>query len=396
MQLPEPRAAISVSAAVSLFAAAFVVFANLYDVQPLLPLFRRVFSSSEPTTSLAIGLSVLGVAAASLVIGPISDRLGRKNIMVFSTLLLALPTVAATEAHTIAWFLVFRVLTGLFIPGVIAVVIAYVNEEYRPPASHLMMGLYVGSTVAGGLVGRMGTGILAALWGWRPAFLLVGLFTLGVGVFLWAAMPESRRFRPNPSWSRAFAQLLSSFGDANLLALGFLGFCYFFAFISSFTFLTYYLAGPPFHFSQLAISLVFFTYIFGMVASPWAGKSTAKMGPFPVIGWGVGLLLLGMLITLIPHIAAVLIGLSLITFGQFTAQAVTPALAGQVAVHGRGAAGGIYTVFYYLGGSLGAAIPGALWPRFHYPGVIAVNAVFLVLALLIWNYARRRMAARLA
>lgn len=392
IDLPEPRSRISAAAAVSLFFAAFVVFANLYDVQPLLPHFRQVFHAREGTVSLSIGLAVLGIAVASFFIGPVSDRLGRKNLMVASTLLLAVPTLAAAMTHNIGWFLVFRILTGLFIPGVIAVVIAYVNEEYHPPASHYLMGLYVGSTVVGGLAGRMGTGVLAATWGWRPALWLIAGITILIGLELWWYLPASRRFRSNPTWHQAFSDLRASFRDPGLLSLSFLGFCYFFAFISSFTFLTYYLADPPFRLSQLDIGLVFITYVFGIIASPLSGRATSRFGPFPVIGVGLAFVLVGMLVTLIPHLWVVLVGLSLITFGQFTAQAVTPGLAGQVAPHGRGAAGGVYTVFYYIGGSLGAAIPGALWPRYHYAGVIAVNTVFLIGAIFVWNWARRRMS----
>jgi len=394
MTIPEPRDTISPRAAISLFWAAFVVFANLYDVQPLLPMFRQVFHAHETSVSLSLGLAVLGIAAASVIIGPLSDRLGRKNLMVGSTLLLGLPTLFATFTHRLAVFLVWRTLTGLLIPGIIAVVIAYVNEEYRPPASHVLMGLYVGSTVMGGLVGRLGTGVLTALWGWRPAFWVIAIVTEATGLLLWRFLPPSRRFQPNPSWRRALGNLAASFRHPGLLALGFLGFSYFFAFISSFTFLTYDLAGPLFRLSQLAIGLVFFTYIFGVIASPLAGRASARFGPFPVIGVGLTLVMLGMLITLIPHLPVILMGLSLITFGQFTAQAITPGLAGQIAPHGRGAAGGVYTVFYYIGGSLGAAIPGLLWPRYHYPGVIAINELFLVGAFAVWLWARRQLASR--
>lgn len=393
---PEPQSKISPTVAITLFFAAVAVFINLYDVQPLLPQFRRVFDAQEGTVSLAIGLAVLGIAAASFFVGPISDRFGRKRLMVLSTFLLSLPTMAAAMAHDIGWFLVFRVVTGLFIPGVIAVVIAYVNEEYRPPASHFLMGLYVGSTVTGGLVGRMGAGVLAALWGWRAALWSVAVLTIVIGVVLWRYLPNSRRFHSNPTWGKAFSNLLASFSHPSLLSLSFLGFCYFFAFISSFTYMTYYLADPPFRLSQLAIGLVFGTYIFGIVASPISGKAATRFGPFRMIGTGLALVMAGMLITLVPRLWIVLIGLSLITFGQFTAQAVTPSLVGQIAPFGRGAAGGVYTVFYYLGGSLGAAIPGLLWPLYHYRGVIAVNELFLAGAIFVWNWARRTIAVELS
>ena len=391
LDLPEPRSKISLAAAISLFFAAFAVYINLYDVQPLLPLFREIFKAGEGAVSLIIGLAVLGIAAASIIIGPISDRFGRKSLMVASTFLLSLPTVGAALAHAMGWFLVFRVCTGLVIPGVIAVVIAYINEEYRPPASHSLMGLYVGSAVAGGLVGRLATGVLAAFWGWRIALWIIAGVTLLIGMELWRYLPQSRRFRSNPTWGKAFSNLVASFRHPALLSLGFLGFCYFFSFVSSFTYMTYYLADPPFRLSPLAIGLVFMVYIFGIVVSPITGRVADRIGPFRIIGIGLALLMAGMLITLVPRLWVVLIGLSVTTLGQFMAQAVTPGLVGQIAPFGRGAAGGMYTVFYYLGGSLGAAIPGLLWPIYHFTGVIAVNEVFLVGAIFVWNWARHNI-----
>ncbi|MBX5466138.1 MAG: MFS transporter [Firmicutes bacterium] len=390
--LPPAATAVPFQAAASLVTAGLLVFLNLYDVQPLLPRLRQVFGAGEAAVSLAIALPVLAVAVSSLVIGPLSDRWGRKRVMVAGTLLIALPTLAAAHAPDLWSFLAARTATGLVIPSVIAVVIAYVNEEYRPPASHVLMSLYVSATVVGGLVGRVGTGLLAAWWGWRAAIATVGWVTLAAGAVLTVALPPSRRFRPNSSWARSFGDLARSFGDPTLLSLGFLGFSYFFAFLSSFTFLTYDLADPPFRLSQIAISLLFFTYLFGVAASPVAGRLSARVGPFPVVGAGLALLIAGTLLTLAPSLPVIVAGLCCVTCGQFTAQALTPALAGQVASHGRGAAGGLYTVLYYLGGAAGSAVPGWIWPRYHYPGVVALDLLCLLGAVGFWNLARRRVA----
>ncbi len=233
---PEPYTRVLPSAALSLFGAAIVVFANLYAPQPLLPIFRQTFHQSEPAVSLIISVAVLGIAVGSILAGPLSDRIGRKNVMTASTFLLAFPTVGAACAHSLFWFLVARALTGLLIPGVIAVVIAYVSEEYQRPATSLLMGLYVSSTVAGGLVGRLAAGVMTAVWGWRTAFFVIGGAAIVASAVLKLWLPPSRRFHPRSSWFTAIVGLKRSFADPALVSLGFLGFTYFFAFISSFTY----------------------------------------------------------------------------------------------------------------------------------------------------------------
>lgn len=67
---------------VSLFLAPAFVFANMYSTQAILPVLSNAFHITAPTAGLSISVLVLAVAIGSLIYGPISDRIGRKPVMV--------------------------------------------------------------------------------------------------------------------------------------------------------------------------------------------------------------------------------------------------------------------------------------------------------------------------
>ena len=78
---------------IALFVIGFGCYLNLNAVQPLLPLFRRVFDASEIQVSLTVSASALAVALTAPLAGVVADRLGRKRIIAASMFGVALATL---------------------------------------------------------------------------------------------------------------------------------------------------------------------------------------------------------------------------------------------------------------------------------------------------------------
>jgi sugar phosphate permease len=93
----------------------------------------------------------------------------------------------------------------------------------------------------------------------------------------------------------------------------------------------------------------------------------------------------------------VLAGLALCCSGVFIAHSAASSYVGTVAREARAAAVGLYALFYYAGGSLGAALPGYFWARGGWLGcvlnVVAIQAVTIALALTFWQ-AQPRLVSR--
>src|SRR6266851_5839725 len=89
-------------ALVTLFFAPGFVFANMYTTQAILPVFSRDFHVSAPTAGLTVSVLVLAVAIGSLFYGPLSDRIGRKTVMVGASFLVIIPSLLCGLAPNFA------------------------------------------------------------------------------------------------------------------------------------------------------------------------------------------------------------------------------------------------------------------------------------------------------
>ena len=100
----------------------------------------------------------------------------------------------------------------------------------------------------------------------------------------------------------------------------------------------------------------------------------------------------GALLTLAPSLPGDRRGLALCATGVFIAQATASSYIGAVTTQRSRAGGRLYSTFYYAGGSVGAALPAALWSRGGWPGcvalVVAVQAAGVVIAFTQWTRGR--------
>src|SRR5580765_585230 len=134
--------------------AGFCAFLTLFAPQPLLPMLARAFAVSPGQISLVVTASTLAVALAAPFAGIVADRFGRKRVIVPAAFLLAVPTLLAATATSFGQLLFWRFLQGIFTPGVFAVIIAYVNEEWEYGAG-AATAAYITGTVIGGFTGRV-------------------------------------------------------------------------------------------------------------------------------------------------------------------------------------------------------------------------------------------------
>src|SRR5450759_2079136 len=155
-----PQKQPKLGALVTLFLAPAFIFANMYTTQAILPVLSLDFNISAPTAGLTVSLLVLAVAIGSLIYGPLSDRIGRKKVMVCASFLVIIPTLLCGFAPNFTTLVILRALQGLLMPGLTSVAIPYVNEEYEGKGRGLAMGIYVCGLTLGGLFARVGSAAL--------------------------------------------------------------------------------------------------------------------------------------------------------------------------------------------------------------------------------------------
>ncbi|MER3381991.1 MFS transporter [Pectobacterium aroidearum] len=366
----------------ALFSAGLATFALLYCVQPLLPVLSQDFGISPATSSLSLSVSTVMLAFGLLFTGPLSDTIGRKNVMVVSLMLAALCTVICAFMTSWNGILIMRAMIGLSLSGVAAVAMSYLSEEIHPSVLAFSMGLYISGNSIGGMSGRLVSGVLTDYFPWRVAIGTIGVLALIAAITFWRILPESRHFRPGSL--RPKTLLLNSklhWRDAGLPLLFLQGFLLMGAFVTLFNYIGYRLLASPYLLSQAVVGLLSVVYLTGSYSSPKAGALTVRYGRGPVLSISILLMLTGLGITALTPVFAIFGGMMLFTAGFFAAHSVASSWIGQRARRAKGQASSMYLFSYYLGSSLAGTLGGFFWHSFGWTGITVFLSALLLLAL---------------
>ena len=343
--------------------AGFSTFSLLYATQPLLPLFAAQYGLSAEAASLAVSAATGPLAVGILVAGAVSDRVGRRPVMVVAMLAAAVLTLLAAIAPGWWALLALRVLTGVALAGVPAVAMAYVADEVDAPSVGAAMGLYIAGSALGGMGGRLLASVLADVAGWRWALGGVGGLGLVMAEAFRRLAPASRRF------VRAERGGAHPFADRGLLLLFGLSFVLMGVFVTVYNYAGFRLLAPPYDLSQAAVGTVFLLYVLGSVSSAWFGSLAGRVGRGRVLPLPIILLVGGAALTAASALPLVIAGIGVVTIGFFGAHSIASAWVGQRAGSGRGRAAAWYLFFYYAGSSVLGSAGGVAWSRAGWPGV---------------------------
>jgi YNFM family putative membrane transporter len=243
---------------------------------------------------------------------------------------------------------------------------AYLAEEVRPKALVAAIGLFVAGNSIGGMSGRILTGWIAQLWGWRAALGAVGLLAVACAVVFHFMIPRARHFTPGTLNPKALAKTVGRhLADPLLRRLYAIGALFMTVFGAVYTVIGYRLVGEPFHLPQGVIGSIFLVYLVGTVSSAAAGRLVARLGRRGALYLAVSTTAAGLLLSLADQLTAVLLGLVLITAGFFAGHAVASSSVSRTATTGRAQASALYQSAYYLGSSAGGTL-GAI--AFHAGG----------------------------
>jgi len=370
--------------AVSLLMAGFSTFALMYDVQPLLPLFTAQFGINAATSSLAVSLTTGAMALAFIPAAVLSDRIGRRSVMIFS--LLASATLTLLSAVLPGWtqLLAMRAAIGVALAGLPSVAMAYVSEEVHPNSIGSAMGLYIAASAIGGMAGRLGASFVSQYTGWREAIGLLGTVGLAAGLAFAVLAPQSRAFGPTHHDLRSLTIAMRGlFADKVLPLLYVEGFLLMGVFVTIYNYVSFRLEAPPYALSQAAVGCVFLVYLLGSFSSAWIGGLSSRLGPGRVFWMPIAVLAAGIALTAVRPLAAVLCGIAVITGGFFAAHSTASGWVGRRATRNRAQASALYLLFYYLGSSLLGSAGGLAWNHAAWMGVAGFTLLLTLTALLI-------------
>lgn len=382
-------------AGLALFLAGFASFALIYCVQPLLPDFARSFALSPAQSSLALSLTT-GLLAVSIVLaGAFSQVLGRRGLIFGSMALAAVFNLAAAFAPSWPTLLLARALEGFVLGGVPAVAMAYLAEEIAPRHLGKAMGLYIGGTAFGAMMGRVGMGLTTEFASWRVALGVLGALCIASAIGFVLLLPPSRNFQPQRGLGLGFH--LAAWGghlrNCALIRVYAIGFVLTSIFVTLFNYATFRLSGAPYGLSPSAVSMLFLAFGFGIVSSSLAGSLADRFGRRPLLVAGFLIMLAGVLLTLSGSLVAIAGGVALVATGFFIGHSVASSSVGPLAGMSKGHAASLYLLFYYIGSSLTGSMGGWFWEHGGWTSIVALTGGLALVGALL-SLAGRRGEAR--
>jgi MFS family permease len=362
---------------------------NLFSVQPLLPMLADAFHATKLGVSLTVTAPTVAVALAAPWFGNLSDRLGRKQTMIYAAFLLSAAIILTGTSTTLKQMIFWRFLQGVFTPGVFSVTVAYINEEWPVHRVGHAMAVFGTGGVIGGCVGRLLGGLIAGYFDWRWTFFVLGAINLVWAVVLGKSLPREELFVPAEASDSLSCRFSDHLRNRRLLATYGVGFCIFFSTLAIFTYVNFHLAVPPYGLGTAALGYLFLVYLLGAVITPVAGRWIDKLGHLKAYVIAAVAGIMGIVLTLHPSLRVIVVGLAVYSSAAFIAQASCNSHIGRVVEHSQALAAGMYATFYYVGGAMGSIVPAWLWSLGGWTACVAlvvmVQVASLAMALSFWS-----------
>lgn len=208
--------------------------ATLNILVPALPGLSTRLAADPNTVQLTVSLYLVSLACAQLLLGPLSDRFGRRPVVLAGLSLNVLASLAAFAATSIEALIAARALQAMGASAGIVMGRAIIRDLYERDRAASMIGLVTAAMVIAPMVSPLIGGVLDTTFGWEAIFLFVALMALAVLIWTVPALPETRpaavAATPGKLWQEWRALLGSAKFHGYILA-GALGSMAFFTFL---------------------------------------------------------------------------------------------------------------------------------------------------------------------
>ncbi|WED22905.1 MFS transporter [Vibrio sp. JC009] len=370
---------------ISVCLSSVVTFANIYWLQPLLPMIQESFQVSTLDAHLSMSAPLLGMGLGLLVFAPISDAAGRGPVLLTGIALGVCVSVWLPLVEDYSLFLAMRFLQGTFFAVCPAVAVPFFADELRKSWIATAVGFYIAANTLGGLAARLIGGISSEYLGNLHAagYVIAGISTL-LFLVIYYSLPKQRHFKPTPFHiGSCLAGYLSHIRKPKLVMAYMIIGIGFGCFVNLTNYLMTVLESAPYEMPADMRSLMFLTLLGGTTSSSLAGKFAKNHSPLAGIGVGLSIMLAAVMLLSNSHLFVVISGMILLSFGFFFCHANASTLIGKSVRKAKGSAQALYSLFYYSGASLGVLYFEPHFGSSGWEGVLVAAGIALVAAMVL-------------
>src|SRR5512141_260930 len=168
---------------------------SLYMLVPALPVLATTFGGDISVAQMTVSLYMVGIACSQLVMGPLSDKFGRRPVLLAGLALMVVASIGCAMAQTLPQLMAARFLQALGGASGMVVSRAIIRDLYSRDRISSMISLVIGVMMTAQMLSALVGGLLETAFGWRAIFYFITVSSLSVAVLIALALPETRRER---------------------------------------------------------------------------------------------------------------------------------------------------------------------------------------------------------
>jgi DHA1 family bicyclomycin/chloramphenicol resistance-like MFS transporter len=175
---------------------------SLYMLVPALPMLASTFGRDISIAQMTVSLYMVGIACSQIIMGPLSDRFGRRPVLLAGLGLMVLASAACIFAETLPQLIAARFLQALGGATGMVVSRAIIRDLYSRERISSMISLVIAVMMIAQMLSPLTGGLLETAFGWRSIFYVITAASLVIAVAIALALPETRRDRTEGSGFR--------------------------------------------------------------------------------------------------------------------------------------------------------------------------------------------------
>jgi DHA1 family bicyclomycin/chloramphenicol resistance-like MFS transporter len=168
---------------------------SLYMLVPALPVLATTFGRDISIAQMTVSLYMVGIACSQLIMGPLSDRFGRRPVLLAGLGLMVAASVGCIFAETLPQLIAARSFQALGGATGMVVSRAIIRDLYSRDRISSMISLVIAVMMIAQMLSPLTGGLLETAFGWRAIFYFITAASLTITVGIALALPETRRVR---------------------------------------------------------------------------------------------------------------------------------------------------------------------------------------------------------
>src|SRR6201996_7204045 len=169
---------------------------SLYMLVPTLPVLAKTFDSPISLAQMTVSMYMVGIALSQIIMGALSDRFGRRPVLLGGMSLMGAASAACGFAENLPQLIAARFFQALGGASGMVISRAIVRDLYARDQISARLSLVIAVMMIAQMLSPLTGGLLETAFGWRSIFYVTTAMALGTAVAIAFALPETRRARP--------------------------------------------------------------------------------------------------------------------------------------------------------------------------------------------------------